>query len=163
YTPVHPDRMEVPFAVLGDMLARPLFKEVELEREVILEEILDEVDEEGRDIDVDNLSKRALFQAHPLGQKIAGTRESVSGLREDDLREHHARAYGARNLVLCAAGPVAHADLVRLAEEGLGKLPAGEQRRDPPLGNTPRAPKRKALDHRQQHAESNAPSRARPE
>ena len=69
YTPIHPDRMEVPFAVLGDMLARPLFKEVELEREVILEEILDEVDEEGRDIDVDNLSKRALFEGHPLGRR----------------------------------------------------------------------------------------------
>ncbi|MFL5379492.1 MAG: M16 family metallopeptidase, partial [Myxococcales bacterium] len=36
YTPVHPERLEVPFSVLGDMLARPLFKEVELEREVIL-------------------------------------------------------------------------------------------------------------------------------
>jgi len=47
--------------VLGDMLARPLFKEIELEREVILEEILDEVDEKGRDIDVDNLAKQALF------------------------------------------------------------------------------------------------------
>ncbi|MFL5443838.1 MAG: M16 family metallopeptidase, partial [Myxococcales bacterium] len=86
YTPIHPSRMDVPFTVLGDMLARPLFKEVELEREVILEEILDEVDEEGRDIDVDNLSKRALFGDHPLAQKIGGTRETVSGLREDDLR-----------------------------------------------------------------------------
>src|SRR2546423_7078879 len=53
YTPIHPSRMEVPFTVLGDMLARPLFKEVELEREVILEEILDEVDEDGHDITVD--------------------------------------------------------------------------------------------------------------
>src|SRR5207237_3132498 len=102
YTPVHPQRLGIPFAVLGDMLARPLFKEVELEREVILEEILDEVDEEGRDIDVDNLSKRALFADHPLGQKIAGTRETVSELREDDLRPHHARASGARSLVLAA-------------------------------------------------------------
>src|SRR3954463_1349651 len=61
FSPLHPRRLEVPLAVLGDMLARPLLKEIELEREVILEEILDEVDEKGRDIDVDNLSKRALF------------------------------------------------------------------------------------------------------
>src|ERR1700704_5334446 len=127
FSPGHPERLEVPIAVLGDMLARPLFREVELEREVILEEILDEVDEEGRDIDVDNLSKRALFVGHPLPQKIAGTRETVSGLREDDLRAHHARAYGARNMVLCAAGPFSHADIVRLAEDGFGKLPPGEQ------------------------------------
>src|SRR5437660_7569914 len=122
YSPVHPLRLEVPFTVLGDMLARPLFKEVELEREVILEEILDEVDEDGRDVDIDNLSKRALFEGHPLGQKIAGTRETVSSLREDDLRSHHARAYGARNLVLCAAGPVRHEDVLRLAEPSFGGL-----------------------------------------
>src|ERR671929_406710 len=86
FSPVHPERLEVPFAVLGDMLARPLFKEIEIEREVILEEILDEVDEKGRDIDVDNLTKRALFVGHPLGMKIAGTPETVSRLGEADLR-----------------------------------------------------------------------------
>src|SRR2546423_1520179 len=100
-----------------------------------------------------NRARRALFAAYPLGQKIAGTREPVSELREDDLRAHHARAYGARNLVLCAAGPFAHADIVRLAEEGFGKLPAGEQLRDPPLGNTPRGPKLVAVDHRESQTE----------
>src|SRR5438132_3466146 len=125
YSPIHPSRLETGIEVVADMLARPLFKGVELEREVILEEILDEVDEDGRDIDVDNLSKRALFEGHPLGQKIAGTRESVSGLREDDLRDHHARAYGASHLVLCAAAPVRHAEVVRLAETAFGRMPSG--------------------------------------
>src|SRR6267143_1785854 len=77
YSPIHPGHLETGIAVLGDMLQRPLFKDVEIEREVILEEILDEVDEDGRDIDVDNLSKRALFGDHPLAFKIAGTRETV--------------------------------------------------------------------------------------
>src|SRR3989441_3775664 len=97
FSPVHPSRIEVPMAVLGDMLARPLFKEIELEREVILEEILDEVDEKGRDIDIDNLAKRALFPGHPLGLKIGGTRETVMALTEKDLRAQHAKACGARH------------------------------------------------------------------
>jgi predicted Zn-dependent peptidase len=153
YTPVHPERLDVPFVVLGDMLSRPLFKEVELEREVILEEILDEVDEEGRDIDVDNISKRALFADHPLGQKIAGTRETVSSLREDDLRAHHVRAYGARNLVICAAGPLRHAEVLRLAERSFGALPPGETMRDPPLPQLPRGPRFVAVDHRESQTE----------
>jgi predicted Zn-dependent peptidase len=153
YTPIHPDRLEIPFTVLGDMLARPLFKEVELEREVILEEILDEVDEDGRDIDVDNLSKRALFEGHPLGQKIAGTRESVSGLREDDLRDHHARAYGASNLVLCAAGPLQHAQVVRLAEKSFGRIPPGSPVIDTALPTAPRGPRLVAVDHRESQTE----------
>jgi predicted Zn-dependent peptidase len=139
FSPLHPKRIEEPVAVLGDMLARPLFKEIELEREVILEEILDEVDEDGRDIDVDNLAKRALFPGHALGLKIAGTRESVSALSEADVRAQHAKAYGARNLVLAVAGPFKHAQILELAREHFGKLPQGavladEPPPEPPLG-----------------------------
>src|SRR5712671_805087 len=70
FSPVHPERLEVPVAVLGDMLARPLFKEIEIERGVMLEGILDAVLEKGRDIAIDDLSKRALFSDYPLGLKI---------------------------------------------------------------------------------------------
>src|SRR5256886_8265864 len=153
YTPVHPSRMELPFAVLGDMLARPLFKEVELEREVILEDVIDEGDEDGRDIDVDNLSKRALFEGHPLGQKIAGTRETVSGLREDDLRAHHARAYGARTLVVCAGGPLSQADVLRLAERSFGELRAGAEVTDTALPRAQRGPRLVAVEHRESQTE----------
>ncbi len=124
-SPVHPARLELPLQVLGDLLARPLFKDIETEREVILEEILDEVDEDGRDIDVDNLSKRALFGDSPLGLKIAGTRETVANLTEADIRAQHARAYGAKNLVLVCAGPLSHARVVELAAEAFRWLPAG--------------------------------------
>src|SRR2546428_7599477 len=48
FSPVHPERLATPIAVLGDMLPRPLFKEIEPDGEAVLEEILDEVDEEGR-------------------------------------------------------------------------------------------------------------------
>ena len=163
FSPVHPERLEVPIAVLGDMLARPLFKEVELEREVILEEILDEVDEKGRDIDLDNLSKRALFPGHPLGLKIAGTRESVSALTEQDLRAQHARAYGAQNLVLAAAGPLSHARVLDLAEKHFGGLRSGEVLRDGPLNGAPRGPQLIAVDHAESQMELQVSFRAAPE
>jgi len=153
YTPVHPQQLEVPLAVLGDMLSRPLFKEVELEREVILEEILDEVDEDGRDIDVDNLSKRALFGEHPLGLKIAGTRDTVQALREDELRLHHARCYGARNMVLCCAGPVDHRKMVELAKRAFAHLPPGEPLGDSPLLALPKGPQLLAVEHRESQTE----------
>jgi predicted Zn-dependent peptidase len=149
-SPAHPDRLEVPLQVLGDMLARPLFKDVELEREVILEEILDEVDEDGRDIDVDNLCKQALYQGHPLAMKIAGTRETVSGLHEDDLRAHHARAYGARNLVLVCAGPVDHQRVLELARRSFGQLPPGSALDDGPAPLLqPGAPRLVLVEHKE--------------
>src|SRR6266404_3527056 len=153
FSPVHPRKIDVPFAVLGDMVARPLFKEIELEREVILEEILDEVDEKGRDIDVDNLSKRALFPGHPLGLKIAGTRETVGALTEEHLRAQHARAYGARNLVLAAAGPLRHERVLELAEEHFGGLRPGEPLGDTELNGAPRGPQLVAVDHTESQME----------
>src|SRR5207249_3814720 len=133
YSPIHPARLETGIAVLGDMLARPLFKDVEIEREVILEEILDEVDEDGRDIDVDNLCKRAFFDGHPLGFKIAGTRETVAALSEADLRAHHQRCYGAKNLVLAVAGPVRHGEVLTLADRHFGSLRSGAELQDTPV------------------------------
>ena len=153
YTPFHPQHLEVPLTVLGDMLARPLFKEIELEREVILEEILDEVDEDGNDIDVDNLTKRALFGEHPLGLKIAGNRDTVTSLREDQIRAHHARCYGARNLVLCCAGPVAHGRAVELAARAFARLPPGAPLADSPLLPLPSGPSLVAVNHRESQTE----------
>lgn len=163
FSPVHPQRLEVPLAVMADMLARPLFKEIEIEREVILEEILDEVDENGRDIDIDNLSKRALFPDHPLGMKIAGTRETVSALTEAHLRSQHARAYGARNIVLAASGPLRHREVVELAEKHFGRLRPGEPLRDGALNGAPRGPQLVAADHTESQMELQVSFRAPPE
>jgi len=126
YTPLHPGHMTVGMETLGAMLARPLLKEIDVEREVILEEMLDEVDEDGRDIDVDNISKRTIFGAHPLSLKIAGTRESVTRMKIEQIRAHHERYYGARNLVVAAAGPVSHEQIMALAVEHFGSLRSGE-------------------------------------
>lgn len=150
-------------SVLADMLARPLFKEIELEREVILEEILDEVDEKGRDIDVDNLAKAALFPDHPLGMKIAGSRETVSALREEDLRSHHERAYGARNLVLSCAGRLRHAQVVELAEKHFGKVRPGRTLSDVPVDGAPRAPQLVAVEHAESQLELQVSFRGPPE
>src|SRR2546421_2441135 len=163
FSPVHPERLETPIAVLGDMLARPLFKEIELEREVILEEILDEVDEKGRDIDIDNLAKRALFPDHPLGLKIAGTPASVSALTEEHLRAHHARAYGARNIVLAAAGPLRHDRVLSLAERHFGALRSGEVLQDESPNGAPRGPQLGAVDHTDAQMELQVSFRGPPE
>jgi predicted Zn-dependent peptidase len=127
FTPIHPEEVGTGLAILGDLIRRPLLREMDVEREVILEEILDEVDADGRDIDPDNLSKRIAFGAHPLGFKIAGTPEIVRRLGEREIRAHHGRYYVGANLVLAVAGPVRPAEVRALAEEHLGALPRGRR------------------------------------
>ena len=125
YTPLHPSHLRVGMDVIGDMLTRPRLTDMEVERQIILEEMLDEVDDKGRDIDLDNLSKRILFPDHPLALKIAGTRESVQALTHEQVREHFARHYVAGNMVVTAAGRVRHSEVLALAERAFAHLPKG--------------------------------------
>jgi predicted Zn-dependent peptidase len=163
-SPVHPARLDVPLEVLGELVSRPLLKEVEVEREVVLEEILDEVDEAGRDIDADNLIRRALFRDHPLGFKIAGTREGVAALSEEAIRAHHARAYVARNMLLVCAGPFEHAQVMSLAERSLGQLRPGERLDDgPPPEQAARGPELILVEHAESQVQLELAFRAPPE
>lgn len=147
YTPIHPDGLATGLAVLGDLLCRPLLKEMEVEREIILEEILDEVDARGRDIDPDNLVKRLAFGSHPLGFKIAGTAATVRALDEAAVRRHHARFYGASNLVLSVAGPIRPEEVEDLAARYLSALPRGRPARDSPPPPWPRGPLLTVVGH----------------
>lgn len=147
YTPIHPSRLPVGIETLGAMVTSPLLKEVEIEREVILEEMLDEVDEEGRDIDIDNVAKRAAFGEHSLAYKIAGTSESVAALTRDQLLEHHRRFYGGRNMVLVAAGPLRHEQVLELASHHFAGLPPLERNVDAAPPPWPRGPTFVHVEH----------------
>jgi predicted Zn-dependent peptidase len=153
YTPIHPDALGTGVAILGDLVRRPLLKEMEVEREVILEEILDEIDPDGRDIDPDNLVKRLVFGAHPLGFKIGGTRETVKALRPRHVRAHLERYYTGANLVLAVAGPVRHAEVLDLAERHLGALPRGVRSAEQPPSAWPDGPRLEVVDHDDAQAE----------
>ena len=153
YTPIHPDEVGTGLAVLGDLIRRPLLHEMDVEREVILEEILDEVDASGRDIDPDNLSKRIVFPGHPLGFKIAGTPEIVRRLRPRDVRAHHARFYTGANLVLAVAGAVRPREVLELAEQHLGRLPRGKISADEPAPGWPEGPRLEIVEHDDAQAE----------
>jgi predicted Zn-dependent peptidase len=153
YTPIHADELATGLAILGDMIRRPLLREMDVEREIILEEILDEVDGDGRDIDADNLSKRLAFGAHPLGFKIAGTPAIIKALGEDEVRAHHARFYTGANLVLCVAGPVRESQVVELAHEHLGALPRGRLSTDLAPPPWPEGPRLEHVDHEDAQSE----------
>jgi predicted Zn-dependent peptidase len=147
FTPVHPSGVGVAVDVLADLARRPLFRDVDVERQVILEEILDEVDARGRDVDPDNLVKRRAFLDHGLGQKIAGTRGTVAGLRRAEVREHHARHYVGSNAVLVVAGPIPPGEVVEMARGGFGALPAGPRTPSHPPPPWPEGPIVTTVEH----------------
>jgi len=113
------------FEILADILATPRFDDIDLEREIILEELSEDYDEDGVEIASDEISRRVLFGDHPLAYRITGPRDNVARFTTDDLRRHHQRFYGAANMVLCVAGPVAHGAVVEAARRHFDALPRG--------------------------------------
>lgn len=153
YTPIHPKHLGVGMEIIGDMLTRPRLTDMEVERQIILEEMLDEVDEKGRDIDLDNLSKRLLFADHPLSLKIAGTRQSVSVLKHKQVLEHFARHYVAGNIVVTAAGRVNHTEVLELAERAFARIPKGPATTEKPPPSAAPGPRLHFVSHDESQTE----------
>ncbi len=118
---VHPSRFAEAVSLFSSMLQRPLFREIEMERRVILEEAMGDLNESGRQINSDNIVAALLFPDHPLGQPTVGSRPAIERLSLRQLRQHHATYYTPRNAVLTVAGPVDHQLVVAAAREHLGQ------------------------------------------
>jgi predicted Zn-dependent peptidase len=117
-----------------ELVARPLFRELEIERKVIAEEIREDLDEHGTPIDIDLLSRRRLWPDHPLGQPVTGPLENVLRFDRDDVQRLFEERYVSGNEVVCLSGAFAPAVADRLAEE-LATLRVGPRLSDSP---TPR-------------------------
>jgi predicted Zn-dependent peptidase len=89
--------------LLSDMM-RPRLDggDFALERNVILEEIA-----RSEDVPSSQAYRRLMqtyFAGHPLGHDVLGTKESIGGLKVEQMRDYHARRYAANNLVFAIAG-----------------------------------------------------------
>jgi predicted Zn-dependent peptidase len=122
---LEPELVAPAIDVLGELLSRPRFSDIELERELVLEEINEDYDEQGVEINADDIARGLLFENHPLGQRIIGPRSNVERFSIEDVRRHFTTFYGARNANLCVAGPVEHGAVVAAAARALSSLPAG--------------------------------------
>jgi predicted Zn-dependent peptidase len=122
-----PESLDESCALFGEVLAHPAFLDIDIERGIVVEEILEELDDEGRQVDADNLSRALIYRDHPLGFTITGTEERVRGFDETMLRRWHAGHYTANNAVLVFSGAVGEAHALRLAERDFAELPSGSR------------------------------------
>ncbi len=112
--------------VLADLVRDPLLRErdLELEREVVLEEIAT-VEDTPDDL-VFDLHGARMWSGHPYGNTILGSRETVAGMRAPSLRDLHDQRYTGRSIVVAAAGHVRHEEFLAQAAALYGDLPIGE-------------------------------------
>ncbi len=137
-----PERLGAGLELLGEIVLRPRFTDLEAERALMLEEMSEDYDEDGVETNPEDLACGAQFGGHPLGQRILGPRANLERFTTADVRRHHARFYTARNAVLCAAGPVTHAVVAAGAARHFGGMRTGheaEAEPAPPVDGGPRA------------------------
>jgi predicted Zn-dependent peptidase len=111
--------------LLAEVLRQPLLSELSTEKQIIREEILEDLNEAGEQIDVDNVSRRLLYPNHPLGFSIPGPLSNLDRFDSRDLRSHHLAHYTARNSVLCVAGAFDIAEIKDAIETGFDGMSTG--------------------------------------
>jgi len=139
---VPPVSLEPVLALLGEVATSPRFSSIEVERGIVREEILEDLDDDGRDIDADNNARALMYERHPLGYTITGGIDAIDHFDEAMLRAHHARHYTAANAVLCVAGRMGDPEaLARVIERHFGAVPRGEQVPIAPPPSTQKRPR----------------------
>jgi len=114
--------------VLADLVLSPRLErsDLELEREVVLEEIA-QVEDTPDDL-VFELHSELLWRGHPYGRSILGTKDSVGAMTAPRLKELHSERYVGTNLVVAGAGNVTHGDFSQRVEHLFGSLERGAGR-----------------------------------
>jgi len=110
------------FDIVADMVLEPKFADEDIAREqsVIMEEI--RMTQDNPEDLVHELFTQNFWNSHPLGKPILGTQETVSAFDRKALQDWFRRCYAPNNLVVTAAGHLAHAQLVDLVAERFANL-----------------------------------------
>lgn len=114
--------MDRALELIADLVKNSTFPERELdkEREVVVEEIQSYLDSPGDAIydDFEDL----LFEGHPLGHNILGTEDTLLRLGTDECRDFLAKLYVPENMVLFGVGGESLEWFFRRAQKYMGDM-----------------------------------------
>ena len=133
-TKVLDDHFDDALALLAELMLEPRFdaEDIELEREVVLEEI--KMVQDSPEEQVHELFIESFYGGHPLGRSILGRRETVSSFDTKVVRDFFERNYRPERMLLSVAGNVRAGDVIEAARKQLGGMERGD---GPPPESTP--------------------------
>lgn len=94
------EKTEQAIEAFADFFLYPNYADLDIERNVILQEMASDFNEEGLSIDTESLAMSSLFGDHPLGLSIIGTHDSVKSLSRVDLEEKRRDFYSPKRCAL---------------------------------------------------------------
>ncbi len=132
---------------LADMFCHPALEGLDVEKKILVEEALEDLDEHGLDIDIDNVVRQQLFSPHSLGLKITGPIDNIRRFSVEELHAHHRQFYGARNAAICVAGAFDRAAIEHAIQNHFGQLPSGRRIAASPSCNGPTGTRVHSVTH----------------
>ena len=98
------ENLDIICKITSDMIMNPLMREKEIntERNVIIQEYNDDID----DIDsyIEDMIEKCLLEGHSLGRTIIGTLKTIKDINRKELIEYHKKYYTPDNLVISFSG-----------------------------------------------------------
>jgi len=129
YAAVLPEYLPKAVDILADILRPSLRQEdFDTEKKVILEEIRMYEDQPGS-VAWEH-ARKLYYTAHPLGNSVLGTSQSVGDLTRDQMQAYFDRRYVANNLILSVAGSFDWLRLVNLVGEACARWSGADARRE---------------------------------
>jgi predicted Zn-dependent peptidase len=121
-----PSNFEETLALFGRVYREPLLGGLDVEKRIVREEILEDLDEDGTLVDDYDLLRAAAFEGHPLGLPVIGTVAHIDRFDVASLRAHHEKHYVGRGSVVAVVGPIDPEMATRAVERHFGAVPRGE-------------------------------------
>jgi predicted Zn-dependent peptidase len=137
--------LELAIDLVADVVLRGrcAVDDVELERDVVLEEIA--MRDDDPEDSLGDVFLTALFGEHPIGRPVIGSVQSVSAMTRAQLHSFHVRRYTPERMVVAVAGNVDHDQVVSLVRRHFGSRLVRGKTPVPPRKGSARVPGRPHL------------------
>lgn len=126
YAHVLDSDLELAVDLVSDVVLRGrcATEDVEVERDVVLEEIA--MRDDDPEDSLGDVFLTAMFGDHPVGRPVIGSVESIETMTRAQLHSFHVRRYTPQRMIVAVAGNIDHDVVVSLAREHFGpRLEAG--------------------------------------
>lgn len=108
--------------ILFDVVTSPSFlpESIKLEKKVVLEEL--KMVKDNPSDEIFNYFYEVVFNGHPLGLPILGTKKSINLLDFQTIQQYFKNNFNLNKMVISAAGNVKHKVLVELVKSNIEKI-----------------------------------------
>jgi len=121
FSRVHPSHVAEGLDLFASMLLHPTLKCIDIEKRIIAEEAMEDINEHGEETNPHNLASSLLWPGHPLGNPTIGYLDTIRCFTHEDLKNHLDCFYVPTNAVLALAGDIKAETAFAAAIKAFGK------------------------------------------